>query len=183
MDSHPHSPNLSGNSFENHIQNTLISELPTSRNLKKIPSLNPLATSFYLPNNGNVSPRESSDIHLEKETCKSPKSILRALKASNIDRPVIAQLNINYLAPKFEPLESLIEDNIDLLMISETKIDDTFQTEQFKLKGYSKPIRLDRNRNGGGIMIFSRGDLPCHEIETQDLPADVCVLRNEDTAI
>ena len=104
------------------------------------------------------------------------RQILRALKTSNRDRPVIAQLNINFLAPKFEPLESLIKDNIDLFMISETKIDDTYQTEQFKLKGYSKPIRLDRNRNGGGIMIFSRDDLSCQELEAPGKPDDVeCV--------
>ena len=101
------------------------------------------------------------------------KSILRLLKSKNSDRPIIAQLNINFLAPKFEPLESLIKDNIDLIMISETKIDHTFQTEQFRINGYSKPIRLDRNRHGGGLMIFSRDDLPCHKLEAHVLPSNV----------
>ena len=74
------------------------------------------------------------------------------------------------MAPKFEPLVSLIKDNIDLLMVSETKVDDSYPTEQFKIEGYS---RLDRNRHGGGLMIFSCDDLPCHELKSHGLPSDV----------
>ena len=83
------------------------------------------------------------------------------------------QLNINFIASKFEPLVTLIKDNVDLLMISETKVDDTFPTEQFKMEGYSKPVRQDRNCHGGGLMIFSRDDLPCHELKSYELPTDV----------
>ena len=106
----------------------------------------------------------SSETHLEGHN-SDPLSILRHLKSKNTDRPVIAQLNINFMAPKFEPLVSLLKDNIDLLMVSETKVDDSYTTEQFKIKGYSKPIRLDRNRHGCGLMIFSRNELPCHDVE------------------
>ena len=102
-----------------------------------------------------------------------PKSTLCSLKEKNADRPVVAHLNINYIAPKFEGLQSLIKDNIDLLMISETKVDDTFPTGQFKIEGYSKPIRLNRNHHGGGIMFFVRDDLPCHELKCRELPSDV----------
>ena len=108
----------------------------------------------------NVMATGSSETHLEGHN-SDPLSILRHLKSKNTDRPVIAQLNINFMAPKFEPLVSLVKDNIDLLMVSETKVDDSYPTEQFKIEGYSKPIRLDRNRHGGGLMIFSRDDLPC----------------------
>ena len=55
-------------------------------------------------------------------------------------------------------------------MISETKIDNTFPTEQFKIEGYSRPIRLDRNSHGGGIMFFVRDDLSCHELLSHKLP-------------
>ena len=46
------------------------------------------------------------------------------------------------------------------LLISETKLDDTFLTSQFLVTGFSVPYRLDRNRNGGGITIFTRDDIP-----------------------
>ena len=68
---------------------------------------------------------------------------------------------------------SLIKDNIDLLLVSETKVDDTYPTAQFKIDGYSKPIRMDRDCHGGGLMIFSRDDLPFHELKSHTLPSDI----------
>ena len=101
---------------------------------------------------GNVSLGEcDSQLEVNED---DPMSTLKTLKANNVDRPVIAHLNINFLGPKFESLKSLIKDNIDFLMISETKLSDTFPNGQFFIEGYSNPIRLDRNRHGGGIIIF-----------------------------
>ena len=84
-----------------------------------------------------------------------PKTCLKNLKLKHRDRPIIAQLNINFLHPKFHPLVDIVNENVDLLMVSETKLDDTFITKQFHIDGFQEPIRLDRNKNGGGIMIFS----------------------------
>ena len=120
----------------------------------------------------NVSFTEQSDASIEGEDEHDPQSILRQLKNKNADRPVIGQININFLAPKFEPLVSIFKENVDLLMVSETKVDDSYPTEQFKIEGYSKPIRMDRNCHGGGIMIFSRDGLPCHKLPSQ-LPSDI----------
>ena len=55
--------------------------------------------------------------------------------------------------------------NIDILVISETKIDKSFPTLQFSIDGYSVPYRKDFDKNGGGVMIFVRDDLACKEIE------------------
>ena len=43
---------------------------------------------------------------------------------------------------------------IDILVLTETKLDDTFPTTQFLVNGFSEPYRLNRNRNGEGL-IFS----------------------------
>ena len=48
----------------------------------------------------------------------------------------------------------------DILIITETKLDDTYPISQFHIDGYSMPYRLDRNRNGGGVIIYVRGDVP-----------------------
>ena len=45
-------------------------------------------------------------------------------------------------------------------MISETKLDESFPTSQFFMKGFSSPHRLDRNCNGGGILLYIREDIP-----------------------
>ena len=76
---------------------------------------------------------------------------------------IIAHLNINPLRNKFKFLISLIKDNIDVLMISETKLDESFPTNQFMINGFSAPFRLDRNDKGGGIILFIlyiREDIP-----------------------
>ena len=57
-------------------------------------------------------------------------------------------------------------------MISESKIDDSFPDSQFFLDGYSTPYRLDRNRNGGGIMLFVRNDIPSKMISIEKLPTE-----------
>ena len=98
-----------------------------------------------------------------------PKSVLQALKANNLDRPIIAHLNINFLNTKFEHLQELVKENVDILLVSETKLDDTFPNGQFKIEGYDKPIRLDRTKNGGGILFFIRDDLPCTELKSHKL--------------
>ena len=102
-----------------------------------------------------------------------PKNFLQNLKTKNRDRPIIAHLNINFLDPKFDPLQDIIKDNIDILLVSETKLDDTFPSGKFFIEGYKEPIRLDRNRNGGGLLFFIRDDLDSKEIKSHKLPKKV----------
>ena len=49
-------------------------------------------------------------------------------------------------------------------MISESKLDDSFPGSQFLIQGFGKPFHLDRNRNGGGIMLLIRSDIPAKVI-------------------
>ena len=70
---------------------------------------------------------------------------LKALRLKNVNKLIITHLNINSLRNKFEFLISLIEDNLDVLMISETKLDESFPTSQFMINGLRAPFRLDRN--------------------------------------
>ena len=99
-----------------------------------------------------------------------PKEMLECLKTKHRDRPIIAHLNINFLDPKFEPLKKIIKENVDILLVSETKIDDSFPEGRFFIEGYKEPIRLDRNKNGGGLLFFVHDDLECKEIISQKLP-------------
>ena len=54
---------------------------------------------------------------------------------------------------KFDMLTDLIRANIDILFISETKIDETFPSSQFSILGFSTPYRLDRT--GSALRIKS----------------------------
>ena len=77
------------------------------------------------------------------------KSSLCNLTLRNLNRLIFGQININSIRNKFELLFSLVLNNIDVLLISETKIDNTFPVSQFFVRGYSVPFRLVRAGNGG----------------------------------
>ena len=74
--------------------------------------------------------------------------------------------NINSIRNKFEALSSFVTDNIDILLISETKIDSTFPDGQFLITGFSTPFRKDRNANGGGLLLYVRNDIPTKLLKT-----------------
>ena len=76
-----------------------------------------------------------------------------------MNRIIIAQININSIRNKFDALVSGIRGNVDILTISETKIDDSFPNRQFLIDGYTAPYRLDRNSVGGGILVYVREDV------------------------
>ena len=50
-------------------------------------------------------------------------------------------------------LRMKFDSNVDIFMISETKLDNSFPDGQFLVEGYSKPYRTDRNCHGSGIML------------------------------
>ena len=63
---------------------------------------------------------------------------LRALCNKHLNKLIIAHLKVNSLRNKLEFLKEQIQDNIDILMISKTKIDAiSFPISQFLLNGYS----------------------------------------------
>ena len=84
---------------------------------------------------------------------------LKHIRIKNIHRVVIGQININSLRNKFDFLSSLISGNIDILLITETKLDNSFPEAQFHIEGFASPYRLDRNANGGGILLYVREDI------------------------
>ena len=69
-------------------------------------------------------------------------------------------MNINSIRNKFEMLKEVVGNKIDVLLISETKLDDTFPLNQFILEGFTPPYRIDRTAHGGGLMLFVREDIP-----------------------
>ena len=85
---------------------------------------------------------------------------LKSLRIRNLSKIVLGHLNINSIRNKFNFLAHQVKGNIDILMISETKLDESFPPSQFFLDGYSVPFRFDRNGNGGGVLLYIRDDIP-----------------------
>ena len=100
------------------------------------------------------------------------RSQLNNLRRDNLNEIIFAYLNINSIKNKFDQLADLIKGKIDVLMLSESKVDDSFRDIQFFLDGYSTPDRLDRNRNGGGKMLFVCNDILSKKISIEKLPTE-----------
>ena len=94
------------------------------------------------------------------------KSKLKLLRVRNIGRVIIGYLNINSVRNKFDALKEIASQSLDVLMIAETKLDATFPTGQFAIEGFATPFRLDRNANGGGILVYVQSDIPSHQVNS-----------------
>jgi hypothetical protein len=124
-------------------------------------------------------PTVTSGVNINKHTFKD----LRDVRRSYPKNFMAAHLNINSLRYKFDEIKEVLTDNIvDLLIISETKLDESFNDNLFSVDGY-KVQRRDRNQYGGGLLTFIRSDFPssrkqslesekietlCHEVYISD---------------
>ena len=85
---------------------------------------------------------------------------IRDVRKRNVKRIILGHLNVNSIRNKFDLLVDQIRGNVDIMVISETKFNESFPNGQFKIPGYVLPCRLDRNQFGGDIMVFVREDIP-----------------------
>ena len=74
------------------------------------------------------------------ELISDPFEKLKNTRLKNPNRLIIAQLNINFLRNKFDSLVQMIHNNLDILLISETKIYSSCPTAQFKIEGYTTSL-------------------------------------------
>ena len=81
------------------------------------------------------------------------------MKENSPNKLMLGHLNINYKRNKLEFLEDVINRNLDIILLSETKLDDSFLSAQFILKGYGVPYRFDMNSKGGGLLFYIRKDV------------------------
>ena len=57
--------------------------------------------------------------------------------------------------------------------MTEEKLDNTFPTSQYYIEGFLMPYRLDRNKNGGGKILYVREDIPTKILRKYNLPEDI----------
>ena len=98
-------------------------------------------------------------------------SNLHKVRIENPSRIIFGQINIHAIKNKFDLLRNKIKNEIDDLIILETKIDNSFPISQFTMTGYSILFRLDRTSHGGRVLLFASEDISCKIIKT-DCNAD-----------
>ena len=72
---------------------------------------------------------------------------------------IIGHLNINSVRNKFSSLQRTVLSKTDILLLCETKIDDSFPDSQLFAGGF-KIYRKDRTKTGGGLLLYVNENLP-----------------------
>ena len=81
---------------------------------------------------------------------------------------------------KLTVYKTIINRNIDIVSVAETKLDASFPSAQFTLEGYHAPYRLDINNKSGGILVYVKSSILsrclCYEelrISIQAIPFEI----------
>ena len=82
------------------------------------------------------------------------------MKKNSSKKLIPRHLNINSMRNKSEFFRYFINKNLGIILLSETKLDDTFHSAQFIWKGYGVPYRFDRNFKRGGLLFYNCEDIP-----------------------
>ena len=61
---------------------------------------------------------------------------------------------------------------MDIFAIAKTKLDGSFPTAQFKIKGYYSLFRLDITSKSGGLLVYIKSSVPSRKL----LCGDICNL-------
>ena len=79
---------------------------------------------------------------------------LKTLRLNNPKNVIFSYLNINSIRNKMGSLREVVMENVDILAIAETKIDESFPTAQFLLVGYHSPYRVNKFPESGDILVY-----------------------------
>ena len=101
------------------------------------------------------------------------------LRQKNLNRLLIGNLNITSICSKFDQTKCLRKGKVDILTITESKLDSSCTATQFLIDGYSKPFKFDRNRNPVGVLLYVREDIACRKLKSDKLPSDIGGIFNE----
>ena len=88
---------------------------------------------------------------------------MKKQRLDNANNTIIGHLNINSFRNKFVFVEDIMT-LFDVFLVSESKLDHTFPSNQFRINGY-KIFRLDRNRFGGGLILYINENIPCKPLQ------------------
>ena len=70
-------------------------------------------------------------------------------------------------------MKLLLGKSLDIICISETKLDETFQTAQYAIKGFNKPYRVDITSNSGDLLFYVKANLSSKLICFYNFPNEI----------
>ena len=90
--------------------------------------------------------------------------ILFELKSNNPSNLNFYYLNTNSVRNKFENFKEIINGNVDVFTIGETKLDGSFPTSRFGPEGYYSSFCLDIAKPNGGLLVYIKSSIPSRQL-------------------
>ena len=102
---------------------------------------------------------------------------IKQQRIKHAKKTIICHLNVNSIRNKFDTLDKIVK-VFDIFLISESKLENTFPINQFSIRGY-KVFRRDRNRFGGGLILYVNENIPCKPLTDHSLFSDLELMAFE----
>ena len=109
-----------------------------------------------------------------------PFSEVKNYMLENPKNITIGHLNVNSLRNKLISIKEFIKSKLDIFLVSETKIDNSFPNQQFSIDG-CKTYRRDRNNFSGGLLFYVNENIPCRELTTEQIDTNFEIIFLEIT--
>jgi len=94
----------------------------------------------------------------------------------NSDNVAISYLNISSIRNKYETFTGIVQNNVGVLVITETKLEKIFPTNQFCIPGIKDPYRLDISGKSRGLLVYINEQIHSKQLEWVDIPNYIQVL-------
>ena len=95
--------------------------------------------------------------------------VLSDLRSNNPSNLNFCYLNINSVGNKLTDFHEIINGNVDVIAIAETKLGASFPSAQFVFEGYHSPYRLDVSHRSGGILVYVKSSISSRRLSCENL--------------
>ena len=120
------------------LQDESAEQLSTMRSINSLGPINSLSSLNAVENLADKNSDNAPSVKATPSDKESGLNFLSSLKMKHPHNIIIGNLNINSVPNMFEQLKYLIHDKLYILLITETKLDNTFPDSQFIMQGFSK---------------------------------------------
>ena len=111
-------------------------------------------------NNDNIEVHQGTNVvNDQAQRTLSQVLVKTEQKKSNHNRLIFSILNANSIPNKLDDIRITIADFVDVLVITESKLDQSFPESQSFINRFSKSFRKDRNRHDG-LLMYIKEDIP-----------------------
>ena len=86
---------------------------------------------------------------------------------------MLGYFNIDSIWKKFSSILYVIDNNLDIFAITETKLDSSFPESQFISPGVRKPFQLDVTSRKSEILVLVNNNIPSKYLQRFHLPEDI----------